>query len=148
VLALDGIQEPGNAGAIVRTAEAFGGSGILFLKGAVSPYNPKAIRSSAGSLFRMPLVAGIEEDIAVAAMAQRKIQLFAAMPHAEHTLLDADLRHPCAFVIGSEGRGVSRRMQAAAQPVRISTTRVESLNAGVAAAILVYEAWRQRRTGT
>lgn len=147
VLILDGIQEPGNAGAIVRTAEAFGVTGVLFLKGTVSPHNPKALRASAGSLFRVPVVAGVDEDLAIAAIAQRKMDLFAAMPDAEATLLDADLRRPCAFVIGNEGRGVSLRMHGAAVSLRIPTSRVESLNAAVAASIFVYEAWRQRHAG-
>ena len=147
VLVLDGVQEPGNAGAIVRTAEAFGVTGLLFLKGTVSPHNPKALRASAGSLFRVPVVAGVEEELAIAAISQRKMELFAAMPGAEATLLDADLCRPCAFVIGSEGRGVGMRMQSAAISLRIPTVKVESLNAAVAASILVYEAWRQRQAG-
>ena len=60
VVVLDGVQGPGNAGAIIRAAEAFGATGLVFLKGTVSPYNPKAVRASAGSVFRVPLVAGIE----------------------------------------------------------------------------------------
>ena len=75
---------------------------------------------------------------------QRKIDLYAAMPKAEITLGDADLRRRCAFIIGSEGRGVSSRLQSAALNLRIPTAQVESLNASVAAGILLYEAWRQR----
>jgi len=60
VVVLEGVQDPGNAGAIIRAAEAFGATGLLFLKGTVSPYGPKAVRASAGSVFRMPLVAGLD----------------------------------------------------------------------------------------
>ena len=77
-------------------------------------------------------------------MSQRKIDIYAAMPKAEITLADADLRRRCAFIIGSEGRGVSSRLQGAALNLRIPTAQVESLNASVAAGILLYEAWRQR----
>jgi RNA methyltransferase, TrmH family len=144
VLVLDGIQDPGNAGAMLRVAEAFGATGVIFIKGSVNPHNPKAVRASAGSVFRVPLVPALDPDLALAAMSQRKIDLYAAMPKAEITLTDADLRRRCAFIIGSEGRGVSSRLQGAALNLRIPTAQVESLNAAVAAGILLYEAWRQR----
>lgn len=144
VMVLDGIQDPGNAGAILRAGEAFGATGIIFVKGAVNPYNPKAIRASAGSVFRIPLVEGLDAALAIAALEQRKVSLYAAMPQAEMSLLDTDLKRRCAFIIGSEGRGVSARLQAAAGKIRIPTSEVESLNAAVAAGILMYESWRQR----
>lgn len=144
VMILDGVQDPGNAGAILRAAEAFGASGAVFIKGSVSPYNPKAIRASAGSLFRVPLVAAMDASLALAALSQRRIDLYAAMPKASLTLTDADLKRRCAFIIGSEGRGVSSQLQGAALDLRIPTSQVESLNAAVAAGILLYEAWRQR----
>jgi TrmH family RNA methyltransferase len=141
---LDGIQDPGNAGAILRAAEAFGGTGAIFLKGTVSPYNPKAVRASAGSVFRVPVITGIEEELALAALTQRRIDVFAAQPHGRKLLPEADLRRRCAFIIGSEGRGISKKLQGAAMDLRIPTTQVESLNAAAAAAILLYEAARQR----
>ncbi len=69
---LDGLQDPGNAGTIVRAAEAFGATGVVFLKGAVSPYNPKCLRASAGSIFRVPLVAALDERLLLAAVEQTK----------------------------------------------------------------------------
>jgi RNA methyltransferase, TrmH family len=144
VMIVDGVQDPGNAGSIIRAAEAFGASGVIFIKGSVSPYNPKAIRGSAGSIFRVPLVAGLDPMLALAALTQRKLDIYAAMPHGPIPLTDTDLRRRCAFIIGSEGRGVSSELQNAALHVRIPTTNVESLNAAVAAGILLYEAWRQR----
>ncbi len=144
VMVLDGLQDPGNAGSVVRAAEAFGASGLIFIKGTVSPYNPKAIRASAGSIFRMPLLSGIDPALALAALTQRKLDIYAAMPHAPVPLTDTDLRRRCAFIVGSEGRGVSSELQNAALHVRIPTLHVESLNASLAAGILMYEAWRQR----
>jgi TrmH family RNA methyltransferase len=144
VVVLDGVQDPGNAGAIVRTAEAFGATGLMFLKGTVSPYNPKAVRASAGSIFRVPLVAGLEAAPARAALEERGLDVYAAAPSGAKDLDDASLTRGCAFVIGSEGRGVSSQWNAGAAGLRIPTRGVESLNAATAAAILLYEARRQR----
>ena len=72
MVVLDGLQDPGNAGAIVRAAEAFGATGVLFLKGTVSPYNPKTLRASAGSLFRVPFLHGVDAALARAALQQNK----------------------------------------------------------------------------
>jgi TrmH family RNA methyltransferase len=144
VVVLDGLQDPGNAGAILRAAEAFGATGVLGLKGTVNPYNPKAVRASAGSVFRVPLVWGIEASEALATLQQQRLDLYAAVPSARRLLSEADLRRGCAFIIGSEGRGVSEALRAASTELRIPTSGVESLNAAVAAAILLYEARRQR----
>lgn len=135
VIALDGIQDPGNAGAIVRAAEAFGATGVVFLKGTVNPYNPKCLRGSAGSAFRVPITTELDFT---------GLTVYAAMPHADITIGDVDFRGPCAMVIGSESRGVSPDWVAHATGVRIDTAGVESLNAAVAAGILLYEARRQR----
>jgi TrmH family RNA methyltransferase len=144
VIVLDGVQDPGNAGAIVRAVEAFGATGVLFLKGTASPYNPKTLRASAGSLFRVPAVHGVDEALARVAMEQRRLDIYAAMPKAQASIGDVDLTRRCAILIGSEGRGVSERLRTAALDLRIPTQRVESLNAAMAAGILLYEAHRQR----
>jgi TrmH family RNA methyltransferase len=146
VVVLDGLQDPGNAGAIVRAAEAFGATGVMFLKGTVSPWNPKTLRASAGSLFRVPLAVGIETPLALAALRQNKLDLYAAMPFTgpEVFASDVDFSRKCAIVIGSEGRGVSRALRSAATDVAIPTIAVESLNAAAAGSILLYEARRQR----
>src|SRR5262249_61825713 len=73
VVVLDGIQDPGNAGAILRSAEAFGATGVAFLKGTVSPYNPKCLRASAGSVYRLPLAVGVGESLLVAALEQKRV---------------------------------------------------------------------------
>jgi TrmH family RNA methyltransferase len=138
VLVLDGLQDPGNAGAAVRAAEAFGATGVLFLKGSASPYHPKTLRASAGSLFRIPFVHGASiDDLGL-------LPLFAAMPRSTLSLPELDLRSPCALLIGSEGGGVRPELLARATPFSIPTRGVESLNAAVAAGILLYEARRQR----
>jgi len=148
VLVVDGLQDPGNLGAILRSAEAFGATGLLLLKGVVSPFNPKALRASAGSVFRVPFVQGMAETLALEALRYNGADLFAAVPNTHGRLnsspSDADLTRPCAIVLGSEGRGVSSVMRSAARDISIPTAGVESLNAAVAAAILLYEARRQR----
>jgi RNA methyltransferase, TrmH family len=142
-VALDGIQDPGNAGAIVRAAEAFGATGVVFLKGSVSPFNPKSLRASAGSLFRLPFVHNIEDAAFRAALEQTGLPMFAAMPEGSIVLRDADLRRG-AILIGSEGSGVRPELSRGAIEVRIPTHGVESLNAAVATAVILYEAQRQR----
>jgi len=147
VVILDGLQDPGNAGSIVRAAEAFGATGVLFLKGAVSPYNPKTLRASAGSLFRLPFLPALDPALARAALAQHRVELYAGLPARNgetRPLATADLARPCGLVIGNEAHGVGAGWRAAAQGLSIPTVGVESLNAAVAAGILLYEARRQR----
>jgi len=146
VIVLDGIQDPGNAGAIVRAAEAFSATGVIFVKGTVSPWHPRTLRASAGSLFRVPVVSGLDASLTRAALQQHRLDIYAAMPFNSSRMLaeDVDLGRRCAFIIGSEGRGVSTELHAAAQDLAIPTAGVESLNAAVAASVLLYESRRQR----
>ena len=113
---LDGIQDPGNAGAILRAAEAFGATGAAFLKGSVSPYNPKCMRASAGSIFRLPIAAALDESLLLAAFEKKRGVLYAAMPRAELLVSHANFKNSCAIVIGSEGRGVSDRLARTRHP--------------------------------
>jgi TrmH family RNA methyltransferase len=147
VVALDGLQDPGNAGTIVRAAEAFGATGLLFLKGSVSPYHPKTLRASAGSLFRLPFVAGLDASLAKTTLRQHRVGVYAAMPYApgRKQAPAADFVRRCAIVVGSEGRGISKELYGLGEDVAIPTTGVESLNAAVATSVLLYEASRQRR---
>ena len=142
VLVLDGVQDPGNAGTMVRAAEAFGASGVVFVKGSVSPFHPKTLRASAGSLFRVPFVAGMEASLVPEEAHNRRVRLFAAVPEGGDT--NADFTAPCGLVIGSEAHGVGDVLRAVSHEVSIPTTGVESLNAAMAASILLYEARRQR----
>lgn len=136
---LDAIQDPGNAGAILRAAEAFGATGAVFLKGSVNPYHPKALRGSGGSIFRLPVVTSAELQALPAG-----VRLYAAMPRTGRELSECDLTAPCAIVIGNEARGIRPELAARAEGLRIPTQRVESLNAAVSAAVILYEARRQR----
>jgi TrmH family RNA methyltransferase len=141
---LDGLQDPGNAGAILRAAEAFGATGVAFLKGAVNPYNPKCLRASAGSVFRVPLVPAIDPHLLLAAIEQRKLDVFALMPRGNLELSECNLGRRCAIIVGSEGRGVSERLRPKAIEVRVPTVGVESLNAALAVGIALYAARKQR----
>jgi TrmH family RNA methyltransferase len=137
VVLLDGLQDPGNAGAIVRSAEAFGATGVVFLRGSASPYHPKTLRAAAGSLFRLPFLAAAELPVF-------DFPVYATAKSAAQPIDAVDWRQSCGFVIGSEGQGVRPEILAACQPVTIPTETVESLNAAVAAGIVLYEARRQR----
>jgi TrmH family RNA methyltransferase len=148
VVVLDGLQDPGNAGAIARAAEAFGATGVFFLKGTVSPWNAKTLRASAGSLFRVPYLHAVDAALACAALQQNKVELYAGVPAraggAVRSIGDVDLTAPCGLIVGNEARGVSAALRSAALDVSIPTAGVESLNAAMAAGILLYEARRQR----
>jgi len=148
VVVLDGLQDPGNAGTIARAAEAFGATGIMFLKGTVSPFNPKALRAAAGSLFRVPFAYGLDSPLARAALQQNKLDVYAGVPANSRLpakpLGDVDFSRRCAIAVGNEARGVSPQLRSIAIDISIPTSGVESLNAAVAAAILLYEARRQR----
>jgi RNA methyltransferase, TrmH family len=148
LVVLDGLQDPGNAGTIARTAEAFGATGMLFLKGTVNPYNPKALRAAAGSLFRLPFVHGLDAAAACVAIRQAGVVLYAGVPARPDAparfVEEVDLTARCGLIVGSEGSGVGETLRAAALDVSIPTAGVESLNAAVAAGILLYEARRQR----
>jgi TrmH family RNA methyltransferase len=143
VIALDGIQDPGNAGAMIRSAEAFGATGAVFLKGTVSPWNPKTLRASAGSLLRVPF-AVMEWEAFLDEVQGRGIGLYAASPRAEKRVDEVRFDEPAVLLIGNEGNGVPPDHARLATPVRIPTSNVESLNAALAAGILLYEARRQR----
>lgn len=138
-LVLDGIQDPGNAGTMLRAAEAFGATGTVFLKGSVNPYHPKVIRASAGSIFRVPVLTGID----AAEVKSQGIPVFTAMPHGGTPIASANLRQPMVVVVGNEAHGVGPEF-ANSPGLRIPTGGVESLNAAMSAAIILYEARRQR----
>jgi TrmH family RNA methyltransferase len=146
VVVLDGLQDPGNAGAIVRAAEAFGAGGVLFLKGTVSPFNPKTLRAAAGSLFRVPFLHGLNAAAARGLLRENRVELYAGVPARPgvRSLADVVLDRRCGLIVGSEAHGVSGEWRAAAHEISIPTVGVESLNAAMAAGILLYEAQRQR----
>jgi TrmH family RNA methyltransferase len=140
-----GLQDPGNLGTIARSAEAFGVTGLLLGERSVSPWNWKALRASAGSLFRLPH-AKVELATALGAVKSRGIRVLATSSHKGRLISEVDLRVPIAFVIGNEGAGIPKEILAEADEIVAipQTPKVESLNAGIASSILLYEAARQR----
>jgi TrmH family RNA methyltransferase len=145
IVVLAGIQDPGNLGAILRSAEAFGATGLVCLTGTVSRWNPKAMRASAGSVFRLPALTASEAKC-FQHLREAGIRALATMPHDAAPLTQVDLAEPSAFVIGSEGGGLSAGIAAQCDAaITIPCPGpVESLNAAVAASVLLYEASRQR----
>lgn len=150
IMVLTGLQDPGNLGTILRSAEAFGSAGVVTGEGTVSPFNSKVIRASAGSVFRLPLVvaksAGGLEEISTRFKAHG-VRLIATSSHKGTSLDLAKLTGPVAVFVGNEGSGVPRDLMTKMdETVAIPhTPQVESLNAGVAGSIVLYEAARQRR---
>jgi RNA methyltransferase, TrmH family len=147
ILIACGLQDPGNLGTLVRSAEAFGATGIVTAPGTVSAWNQKALRASVGSIFRMPVVAATVDE--VAGLRARGIRLLAAVGEDEHGVKAAhevDFAGPCALMIGNEGQGLTAEwMEIADARVTIPCPGpVESLNAAVAGSLLLYEASRQR----
>jgi TrmH family RNA methyltransferase len=143
-LILDGVQDPGNAGTIVRSAEAFSAAGLIFLEGGVHVANGKFLRATAGSIFRLPYLENQSRGSVMAQLRATGRKLYALMAQAAVSISKADLRQPCAIVVGSEAHGVSPELLACAEALRIPTAQVESLNAGVACSIALFEAARQR----
>jgi TrmH family RNA methyltransferase len=146
LLAIAGVQDPGNLGTILRSAEAFGAGGVLLGQGTVSPFNPKVVRASAGSVFRLPVVR-VALSEALGQMKELGLRLVATVSHKGTPLDQANLAGPLAIFIGSEGAGLSRAVikqmdEVVAIP---QAPQVESLNAGVAASIVLYEVMRQRK---
>jgi len=139
------VQDPGNLGTILRSAEAFGASGVLTTEGTVSAANPKLARASAGSIFRLPLVR-LSTDEAIEALRRHKLRLAVASSHRGRPAQEIDFTAPTAIFVGNEGSGVPKTLiEAADEEIVIPhSPRVESLNAAIAASILLYEALRQR----
>ena len=141
-----GLQDPGNVGTILRSAEAFGAAGAFFTEGTVSPYNSKVLRGSAGSIFRLPVVQ-INSAELIPLLRQRAVRMLATSSHKGVPLPETSWTLPLAIFIGNEGAGLSLELlhQMNGTIVIPQSTQVESLNAGVAASIVLYEAARQRK---
>lgn len=144
---LDGIQDPGNAGTIARSAEAFGATGLVFLGGSARVSNGKLLRASAGSLFRLPFLESWTADDLLEKTNSSGVRLFSLDMRRSVSIADANLRGSCALVVGSEGSGVREEILQASQPISIPTRKVESLNAAVACSLALFEAFRQRSYG-
>jgi len=152
IMIVVGLQDPGNLGTLLRSAEAFGSAGVVLGEGTVSPFNSKVIRASAGSIFRLPFVlakaTGGTED-ALSKLRNQSVRLVATSSHKGTAIHESRLTGPLAMFIGNEGAGLSRSLMAQVDELVAipHSTHVESLNAGVAASILLYEAARQRQVG-
>jgi TrmH family RNA methyltransferase len=140
VVAVAGIQDPGNLGTILRSAEAFGAGGVLLGEGTVSPFNSKVVRASAGSVFRIPLARTRLAEV-LPLLKARGFRVSATSSHKGTSLPNANLTAPLAIFIGSEGAGVPRDLMAMMDELIAipHAPQVESLNAGVAASIVLYE---------
>jgi TrmH family RNA methyltransferase len=152
VVVMAAVQDPGNVGTIVRSAEAFGATGVVTTRGSADPWSPKALRASAGSGLRFPVLRGMAIPVLLAQLRVAGVKIVAASSHsagvgAAGADAAADLREAVAIFIGNEGAGLPAEIEHAADG-RISipmSAGVESLNAGVAASVVLYEAARQRK---
>ena len=147
VTLLDGVQDPGNLGAILRTSAALGMDAVVLGKGTCDPYNPKVVRASAATLLRMPLETGEDLTTKIHFLRTKGFTIVATSPHAKITLDKATLRKKVALLFGSEGGGVGANLiDQADQVVRIPMKgKVESLNVAVAHGLLAYELMRLKK---
>jgi TrmH family RNA methyltransferase len=147
VCVLAEVRDPGNAGTVLRAADAFGADAVVTTRGSVDPQSPKAARAAAGSLFHLPVVAGVAWPEAAAALRGRGLRLVGADPHAAATVATAPLEEPVALVLGNEAHGLPAAVAADLDlTVRVPLAgRAESLNLAAAAAVLLYETARRQR---
>jgi RNA methyltransferase, TrmH family len=140
------IQDPGNLGTLIRAAAAAGASFVCTSKGTVSAKNPKAIRSSAGAFFRLPLVEHSEPSDFRKYCEAHSIQLYRTDTRRGMPYTEADLLNPCAILVGNEGSGMKEDAFAAASAIHIPMAEgAESLNVAMAGSIILFEAFRQRK---
>ena len=144
VVVTEDVEKPGNVGAILRSADAVGADAVI-AAGGTDLFNPNVIRASVGTVFTVPVAAAAAEDT-IAWLRERGVRLVASRVDAQRVHVDADLRGPVAIVLGSEATGLSDAWRGPdVEAVRLPMAGVaDSLNVSVAAAVLLYEAWRQR----
>jgi TrmH family RNA methyltransferase len=144
-LVVDAVEKPGNLGAMLRSADAAGAAGIIVSDPGTDIYNPNVIRASLGTIFTVP-VAVADAESAIRWLRDRNIRIFAATPEGSVPYTDVDLSFPCAIVVGREDLGLGGRwLEAANEGILIPMKgRADSLNVSAAAAVLLYEALRQR----
>jgi TrmH family RNA methyltransferase len=146
VLVLGEVRDPGNAGTLARSALAAGASGAVFVTGTVDPFGPKTIRASAGTIFHLPIVISVALDEALDELRARGMQLLGAEARAHRSIYEADLRAPTAVVVGNEAWGLPDGARELVDEVVSIPMRgpVESINAGIAGSVMLFEAARQR----
>jgi len=142
ILYLDQLQDPGNLGTLLRTAEATDMFSLVTSPGTVSCFNSKVVRASTGALFKVPLLQGIDPG----ELKERGYNLWEASPESGQSLFDVQFKSPLAILIGSEGKGLSSSSSAwASQQLHIPMKATESLNASVAGSLILYEVFRQTK---
>lgn len=145
-LVLENLQDPGNLGTIMRTSEGAGVTAVIMNKTTVDIFNPKTIRATMGSIYRVPFI--LEDDLQemIQNMKENQVKIFAAHLLGETYFTGCSFQTPTAFLIGNEGNGLSKELTEMADSlIKIPMEgKLESLNAAVAAALLIYEAKRQR----
>jgi TrmH family RNA methyltransferase len=141
VVLLHEVRDPGNAGTIIRTADACGLDAVLLSSGSVDLYNGKTIRSTMGSLFHIPVFQNMDTREAIEDLKKRKVVTIGADPHSDTDCIELPYYNRAAIIIGNESKGLSKDITAAFdQNVKIPMPgRAESLNAGIAASIMMYE---------
>lgn len=146
LIALENLQDPGNVGTIIRTAEAVNAQGVLLSMGSVDLYNPKIVRATMGSIFRVPIVEDVDLINAVAYLKRHQINVCAAHLEGSQSYFEVDYNEGTCFLIGNEGNGLTDVLASCATAyVKIPLLgQSESLNAAVATGVLLYEAIRQR----
>jgi TrmH family RNA methyltransferase len=146
VVILDGLQDPGNVGTVIRAADAAACDGVVCLPGTSDPFGPKAVRSSMGSVLHLPVYTGVPAQDLSAGLVAQGVRLLVADPGGESVPAGEDLRGPVALVLGSEARGPGASWQGlGVTRVRIPMPgRAESLNVALAAGVILYETVRQR----
>ena len=146
LILVENLQDPGNLGTILRMGEGAGVTGVIMSSNTVDIYNPKTIRSTMGSIFRVPFVYVQDFSDAVSQCKNAGIKVYAAHLDGKNTYLGEDYREGTAFLIGNEGNGLTEDITKQADTlIRIPMQgEVESLNAAIACTILTYEAVRQR----
>lgn len=142
VVACDRLADPGNAGTIVRSAEASGADGVVFLPGSVDPFSPKVVRASAGSVFRLPVVEGDVDGLRRMGLA-----VLGTSSHRGTVYTEADLRRPVAILVGNEAQGLAEEATVDEWLTIPHDGPAESLNVAMAATLLAFEVARQRRGG-
>jgi RNA methyltransferase, TrmH family len=150
VAVLHEVRDPGNAGTILRSADAAGTSGVVFAGSSVDTYNPKTVRSSAGSIFHVPIVRGVSTTEALASLRDRGVAVLAMDARGDEDLFDADLGGTIAFVFGNEAHGLPEEVvRRADRRVRVPHAgRAESLNLAAAATVCLFEWLRRGRART
>jgi TrmH family RNA methyltransferase len=143
---VDGVQDPGNLGGIVRSADAAGAGGVILLKGTADIYNPKALRATMGSIFHLPVIQGVSAQDILSYLKQRGIKIVAGDPRGSKVLFEIDLTADCALAVGSEAGGFGSFLKENVDELaRIPMPgRADSLNVSISAGIMLYEALRQR----